>query len=40
LLEPGELRQRFDGFDVWFEEETREPEAVARVVAERPARSA
>jgi SAM-dependent methyltransferase len=40
LLEPGELRRRFDGFDVLFDEETREPDAVARIVAERPARSA
>jgi SAM-dependent methyltransferase len=36
LLEIGELRQHFDGFDVWFDEETREPEAVARIVAQRP----
>jgi tellurite methyltransferase len=41
LLEPGELRTRFDvaGWDVRFYEETRAPEAVARVVAERRSRS-
>jgi 2-polyprenyl-3-methyl-5-hydroxy-6-metoxy-1,4-benzoquinol methylase len=33
LLEPGELRRRFDGFDVLFYEEVREPDAVARLVA-------
>src|SRR5258708_468966 len=33
LLQPGELRARFDvvGWDVLFYEETREPEAVARL---------
>ena len=37
LLEPGELRARFDvaGWDVLFYEETREPEAVARLAARR-----
>jgi SAM-dependent methyltransferase len=37
LLEPGELRARFDvpGWKVRFYEETRAPEAVARAVAER-----
>jgi SAM-dependent methyltransferase len=35
LLELGELRRRFDGFEVVFDEETREPEAVARIVARR-----
>ena len=33
LLEPGELRRRFDGFDVLFYEEVLAPEAVARLVA-------
>jgi SAM-dependent methyltransferase len=33
LLEPGELRRRFAGFDVLFYEEVLEPDAVARVVA-------
>ncbi len=33
LLEPGELRERFEGFDVLFYEEVREPDAVARLVA-------
>jgi SAM-dependent methyltransferase len=33
LLEPGELLRRFDGFDVLFYEEVREPDAVARLVA-------
>ena len=36
LLEPGELRGRFDGFDVLFYEEVLRPEAVARIVARRP----
>ena len=36
LLEPGELRARFDGFDILFYEEVIEPEAVARLVARRP----
>jgi SAM-dependent methyltransferase len=33
LLEPGELRDRFDGFDVLFYEEVLAPDAVARLVA-------
>jgi SAM-dependent methyltransferase len=33
LLEPGELRRLFDGFDVVFYEEVRAPDAVARLVA-------
>jgi tellurite methyltransferase len=33
LLEPGELRRRFDGFEVLFYEELLAPEAVARLVA-------
>ena len=33
LLEPGELRRHFDGFDVVFYEEVLEPDAVARLVA-------
>jgi SAM-dependent methyltransferase len=36
LLEPGELRGRFDGFEVLFYEEVLAPEAVARIVARRP----
>jgi SAM-dependent methyltransferase len=35
LLEPGELRRRFDGFDVLFYEEAVAPEAVARIAALR-----
>jgi tellurite methyltransferase len=35
LLEPGELRNRFDELDVLFYEEVSQPEAVARVVARR-----
>jgi hypothetical protein len=35
LLEPGELLERFRGFDVEFYEEVREPDAVARIVARR-----
>ncbi len=37
LLETGELRNRFDGWDVLFYEETLEPEAVARIAARRSA---
>jgi len=37
LLEPGELRQRFLGFDELFYEETTAPEAVARIAARKPA---
>jgi tellurite methyltransferase len=33
LLEPGELRNRFDAFDVLFYEEVAAPDAVARLVA-------
>jgi SAM-dependent methyltransferase len=36
LLEPGELMQRFDGFDVLFYEEVSAPEAVARIAARAP----
>jgi hypothetical protein len=35
LLEPGELRRRFDGFDELFYEEVSAPEAVARIAARR-----
>jgi SAM-dependent methyltransferase len=33
LLEPGELRQRFAGFEILWDEETLAPEAVARIAA-------
>jgi SAM-dependent methyltransferase len=36
LLEPGELPERFEGFDVLFYEEVVRPEAVARIAARRP----
>jgi SAM-dependent methyltransferase len=36
LLRPGELRDRFDGFEVLFYEEVSAPDAVARIVARRP----
>ena len=36
LLGPGELRERFEGFEVMFYEEVSAPEAVARIVARRP----
>ena len=36
LLQPGELRARFDGFDVLSYEEIVSTEAVARLVARRP----
>ena len=36
LLEPGELRERFEGFDLLFYEEVLRPEAVARLAARRP----
>jgi tellurite methyltransferase len=36
LLEPGELRRAFDGFEVLFYEEVATPEAVARIAARRP----
>jgi SAM-dependent methyltransferase len=35
LLQPGELRQLFEGFEVLFYEEVLAPEAVARIVARR-----
>jgi SAM-dependent methyltransferase len=35
LLEPGELRARFDGFDVLFYEEVVGTEALARIAARR-----
>ena len=35
LLDPGELRRLFDGFDVRFYDETSAPEAVARIAAFR-----
>jgi len=35
LLAPGELRARFDAFEVLFYEEVVEPEAVARIVARK-----
>jgi SAM-dependent methyltransferase len=35
LLEPGELRQRFPGFEILFYEEVEAPEGVARVAARR-----
>jgi tellurite methyltransferase len=35
LLEPGELRQRFDDFEVVSYEEVERPEAVARLVARK-----
>ena len=36
LLEPGELRARFEGFEIVFYEEVSAPEALARLVARRP----
>jgi tellurite methyltransferase len=35
LLEPGELRRRFEGLEVLFYEEVMEPDAVARISARR-----
>jgi tellurite methyltransferase len=35
LLEPGELRQAFEGFEVLFYEEVLEPDALARLAARR-----
>ena len=35
LLAPGELRARFDTFEVLFYEEVAEPDAVARIVARK-----
>ena len=37
LLQPGELRRLFEGFEVLFYEEVLAPEAVARIVARRSA---
>jgi tellurite methyltransferase len=37
LLEPGELRGRFDALEILFYEEVSAPEAVARIVARRSA---
>jgi SAM-dependent methyltransferase len=37
LLAPGELRARFDTFEVLFYEEVAEPDAVARIVAKKSA---
>ena len=37
LLKPGELRDQFPGLEVVFYEETLEPDALARLVARRPA---
>lgn len=39
LLHPGELRSRFDGFDILFYEEVTAPDAVARIAALRRQRS-
>ena len=39
LLQPGELRSQFDGWTVMFYEEVDRPEAVARLVAQRPFKS-
>ena len=36
LLRPGELRKAFEDWDVMFYEEVDRPEAVARLVAQRP----
>ena len=36
LLEPGELRRAFEGFEVLFYEEVTAPEAVARMAARSP----
>ena len=35
LLQPGELRERFQGFEELFYEETSAPEAVARIAAKK-----
>jgi hypothetical protein len=35
LLEPGELRREFSGWDVLFYDEVAAPEAVARLAAQR-----
>jgi SAM-dependent methyltransferase len=39
LLRPGELRSEFDGWELLFYEEVDRPEAVARLVAQRPFKS-
>lgn len=39
LLEPGELRAQFDGFEILSYEEVTAPEAVARVVARKQLRT-
>jgi len=39
LLEDGELRARFEGFEIVFYEEAVDREAVARIVARKPWRS-
>jgi len=39
LLEPGELRERFSGWEVLFYEEVASPEAVARLAAQRSFRT-
>lgn len=39
LLEPGELKARFEGLKLLFYEEVFEPDAVARIVARRPSGS-
>jgi tellurite methyltransferase len=36
LLEPGELRRQFDGFEILADEEIKGTEAVARIAARRP----
>jgi hypothetical protein len=35
LLAPGELRRRFEGFEILFSEEVDGPDAVARIAARR-----
>lgn len=40
LLTPGELRDRFAGFDVLLYEEVTEPDAYARICARRPVHAA
>ncbi len=35
LLAPGELRRRFEGFEILFDEEVEGPDAVARLAARR-----
>jgi SAM-dependent methyltransferase len=36
LLHPGELRQVFNDWDVWHDEEPHEPASVAQLVARKP----